>query len=314
MFIKQLILAAFFVFQANFALTAWAGDQGMPSSVRSQRVIERVTPSLQKELAVKGMKIGDPVFMRIIKATSLRQSGLSDGWLELYLAAENGRYTLFKTYSVCAASGEQGPKTRTGDNQSPEGFYYLTPGRLNPWSSYHLSLNLGYPNTYDRAHGRTGDYLMIHGNCVSIGCYAMTDQGIEEIYTLVQAAMKTGQRVVRVHSFPFPMTEENTEEAQGHTHEVFWNNLKEGWDWFETHQSPPDVTVKGQALCLCCLTLNGSALALVIHIEFNRVRMHGKPVNLFHFQFDIGVDLIIIKYVAGLEEIPVAIQIFKRFT
>jgi len=123
-------------------------------------------------------------------------------------------------------SGELGPKFKQGDGQSPEGFYFVKPGQMNPYSSYHLSFDLGYPNTYDRAHGRTGDYLMVHGDCVSIGCYAMTDAGIEEIYTLMGAALKGGQPFVRVHAFPFPMTEENLKRHEGNKNIEFWKNLK----------------------------------------------------------------------------------------
>jgi murein L,D-transpeptidase YafK len=84
---------------------------------------------------------------------------------------------------------------------------------------------------------------MIHGKCVSIGCYAMTNSGINEIYTLANAAVLNGQSVVRVHSFPFPMTAENIEATKLSKHHAFWKNLKQGWNWFETHQAPPDVQV-----------------------------------------------------------------------
>ena len=137
-----------------------------------------------------------------------------------------------------------GPKLRQGDGQSPEGFYFVTPARLNSYSKFHLSFNLGYPNAYDRAHGRTGDFLMVHGDCVSIGCYAMTDVGIEEIYTLVQSALGGGQHFIRVHSFPFPMTDENMQAYKSHKDAAFWQNIKQGWDWFETHRRPPNVKVE----------------------------------------------------------------------
>jgi murein L,D-transpeptidase YafK len=114
---------------------------------------------------------------------------------------------------------------------------------MNPFSSYHLSFNLGYPNAYDRAYGRTGNYLMVHGDCVSIGCYAMTDAGIEEIYTLMQAALKGGQSFARVHVFPFPMTEANLEAYKDNVNSEFWKNLREGWDWFEDKQMPPNVNI-----------------------------------------------------------------------
>lgn len=128
---------------------------------------------------------------------------------------------------------------------APEGFYYVTPKQLNPYSSYHLSFNLGYPNAYDRAHKRTGSALMVHGNCVSIGCYAMTNEKIEEIYTLVHSALENGQSFFRVHVFPFKMTTENMNNHKDSQWFEFWSNLKQGYDYFENHNHvPPNVMVQ----------------------------------------------------------------------
>ena len=244
MFIKLLkisVLAAIFVPLVNFPVNA----KPIPDTNRSLAAVRRATPGLTKELTAKGFKLGDKVFLRIIKSQSAASTHISDGILEIYMAGDDGKYSLFKTKDICAASGTLGPKTKTGDNQSPEGFYYITAARFNPWSSYHLSLNLGYPNTYDRAHGYTGNFLMIHGECVSIGCYAMTNGGIEEIYTLARAANLNGQKVIRIHSFPFPMSKENLRKVEASPHHAFWVNLKQGWDWFEQTNTPPNVEVRG---------------------------------------------------------------------
>jgi len=141
-------------------------------------------------------------------------------------------------------SGKLGPKTAEGDLQAPEGFYFVPPSRMKPDSTYHLAFNLGYPNAYDQAHGRTGSFLMVHGNRISIGCFAMTDSKIEEIYTLCDAALDKGQPFFRVHVFPFRMTKERLALAKDHKWHDFWLNLKEGYDWFETKRVPPDTTVK----------------------------------------------------------------------
>lgn len=187
------------------------------------------------------------IFLRIIKMpTPNSWPGKNVGTLEAFSRSGNGDFTLYKTWPICTYSGRLGPKLKQGDRQSPEGFYYINKGRLNPNSSYHLSFNLGYPNAYDRAHGRTGDFLMVHGDCVSIGCYAMTDDGIEEIYDLVEAALDNGQAFIRVHAFPFPMTDENLETMRGNLNHKFWSNLKQGWDWFEIHDEPPDVNVQAK--------------------------------------------------------------------
>lgn len=185
-------------------------------------------------------RVGRPVFIRILKNTNL--SGRLEVWLE---SVETERFERFKTYRIAFYSGGPGPKTKEGDLQAPEGFYSISRGRMNPHSAYHLSMDLGYPNEYDRAKGRGGSLLMVHGKSASLGCFAMTDTSIEQIYTLVSAALKQGQRSVAVHCFPFPMTEEALEEHSESGHFDFWRNLKEGWDWFESHQRPPKVSVKG---------------------------------------------------------------------
>lgn len=184
--------------------------------------------------------VGRPVFLRIYK------NGNVSGELEVWLQdPESELFVQFKTYRIAFYSGVPGPKVKEGDMQAPEGFYFIRRDRMNPASSYHLSMDIGYPNAYDRFHGRTGSLLMIHGKAVSLGCFAMTDASIEQIYTLVDAAMRNGQSVIRVHCFPFPMTEENLEKAGKSEHLEFWRNLKEGWDWFEAHRQPPNVEVGG---------------------------------------------------------------------
>ncbi len=210
-----------------------ATADAIPSSTRSRAAIERVTPRLNRELRDEDLALGAPVFLRIFK---------QERTLEVWLA-KGDEFTLFKEYEICCYSGDLGPKLRTGDLQSPEGFYFVPPGRLNPASQFHLSFDLGYPNAYDRAHGRTGSYLMVHGDCVSIGCYAMTDASIEEIYALVDGAFRGGQPFVRVHIFPFHMDAANLEAQASSPWADFWKNLKEGYDWFERCGRPPNVEV-----------------------------------------------------------------------
>ena len=128
----------------------------------------------------------------------------------------------------------------------PEGFYVVPKGMMNPNSKYHLAFNIGYPNAYDRSLDRTGSAIMVHGSNVSIGCLAMTNEKIEEIYALCDKALDNGQPFFRVHIFPFRMTEERMAQAAGTQWEDFWKNLKEGYDLFENSRQPPDATVKGQ--------------------------------------------------------------------
>jgi len=181
------------------------------------------------------LEAGTEVFIRIFKAESE---------LELWIKAPQvNTFELKETFPICRWSGELGPKLREGDGQSPEGFYKVRRASLNPNSSYHLSFNLGFPNRFDRAHARTGSFLMVHGACVSIGCYAMTDAGIEKIYGAVESALKSGQDVVDVHIFPFRMTSENLALNEGHEWYEFWLNLKEGYDAFDRTQRVPSVNV-----------------------------------------------------------------------
>jgi len=191
---------------------------------------------LEESLSAANAKVGDLVFIRIFKREAL---------LEVWIKVE-GAYRFLKAYRICAYSGRLGPKLKEGDRQAPEGFYSVNRGSLNPSSKFHLSFNLGYPNAYDRVHGRTGSYLMVHGNCVSIGCYAMTDDKIEEIYRLVEEALKKGQRSVQVHIYPFRMSMENMAAYSHWRWYDFWENLKEGYDYFEAEHLPPKITVKNK--------------------------------------------------------------------
>lgn len=157
------------------------------------RAAQAARARLNDALVKQGLSFGRSAYVRIFK---------EEAELEVWL--QNGaRYERLKTYPICALSGTLGPKIREGDAQSPEGFYGVTRAQLNPQSHYHLAFDVGYPNAYDRSLGRTGSLIMVHGDCVSIGCFAMTNEGIEEIYSLAGAALAKGQTSVPVHVFPF---------------------------------------------------------------------------------------------------------------
>lgn len=190
---------------------------------------------LKTSLAEKNLKLGSPIFIRAFKEERI---------LELYIQNETSKkFELFNTYPIAGASGKLGPKLAEGDLQVPEGFYFVRPGDMNPNSAFHLSFNIGYPNAYDRAHNRTGTFIMIHGSNISVGCLAMTDEKIEEIYALADAALNNGQPFFRVHIFPFRMTEERMTQAADNQWIEFWKNLKTGHDLFEQNKIPPNVTV-----------------------------------------------------------------------
>ena len=201
---------------------------------RAAGAARRVTPRLTQELGDAGLRWGAPLLIRIHKLESE---------LEVWLDAENGQgYRLFRRYPICNYSGALGPKLRQGDLQAPEGFYDVGRGQMNPASQYHLSFDLGYPNAYDRQHGRTGDYLMVHGRCVSIGCYAMGDAAIEEIYTLMSAAFDAGTRRVPVLALPFRFDRADVEARLADPRwGDFWRELRAGSDAFDRTRSPPRV-------------------------------------------------------------------------
>jgi murein L,D-transpeptidase YafK len=194
------------------------------------------TPDLarfEERLAAHGVKRGAPVFIRIFKLES-----------ELELWVQKGdRFERFATYPICVWSGRLGPKLREGDRQAPEGFYTVDSEQLNPNSVMHRSFSLGFPNVFDRAHGRTGSFLMVHGGCASIGCFAMTHPAVDEIWRMVTAALEGGQPRFAVHVFPFRMSERALNFRKGYPWHGFWSDLKKGYDLFQPGRIPPAVSV-----------------------------------------------------------------------
>lgn len=177
--------------------------------------------------------LGSPVFIQIFKQERL---------LRLYGKVDN-HYQLLNSFQICNFSGGLGPKKITGDLKSPEGFYTITMSQLNPESRFHRAINIGYPNKFDKSNGYSGNFLMIHGGCASIGCYAMTDSSIEVIYAYVRAALHHGQREVKINIFPFEMTDRNLKRYQNSKYAEFWRQIKPGYDYFKLTQLPPEVSV-----------------------------------------------------------------------
>jgi murein L,D-transpeptidase YafK len=209
-------------------------------SGRAQAAATRVRPELERGFAAIGARVGDAIYLRLFK---------HERELELWVR-RGERYVLFRTYPICTFSGELGPKLRQGDGQAPEGFYSVGASQLNPYSQFHLSFDLGYPNAYDRAHGRSGSQLMVHGSCVSIGCYAMGDAQIEQIYTLVAAALHGGQRRVSVHVFPFRFRQPPLPDWRRQRWGEFWSDLERGYEAFERTRVPPSVRVQNERYVL----------------------------------------------------------------
>jgi murein L,D-transpeptidase YafK len=198
------------------------------------RSMAPLSPAMLTEIEKRNMSKESPILVRLFKEESE---------LEVWKETNEGRYALLKTYPICRWSGELGPKIKMGDRQAPEGFYSITPGLMNPNSNYYLAINTGFPNAYDRANERTGNFLMIHGDCSSAGCYAMTDQQISEIYALARESFFGGQRAFQIQAYPFRMTPLNMAKHRNSPHMAFWRMLKQGYDHFEVSRREPKVNV-----------------------------------------------------------------------
>jgi murein L,D-transpeptidase YafK len=207
------------------------GEEGYDIPSRAEK---QLSPEMVALLQKKNMPQDSPILIRLFKEESE---------LEVWKQDTSGRYVLLKVYPICRWSGDLGPKVKEGDRQAPEGFYPITPGLMNPNSSYYLAINTGFPNVYDRANNRHGAFLMIHGDCSSRGCYAMTDQEIGEIYSLARDAFLGGQKEFQLQAYPFRMTPANMARHRNNPNFAFWQMIKQGNDDFEVSHLEPKVDV-----------------------------------------------------------------------
>ena len=215
-------------------MLAGCETDGVDLSALSAKALKPLSPAMVVELERKHMPKESPILVRLFK---------EEAELEIWKQDDSGRLALLATYPICRWSGELGPKVKQGDRQAPEGFYTITPAQLNPNSHYYLSVDIGYPNAFDRAYGRTGSNLMIHGDCSSAGCYAMSDEQIGEIYALARESFFGGQRAFQVQAYPFRMTAVNMARHRNNPNMAFWKMLKQGNDHFEVMRLEPKVDV-----------------------------------------------------------------------
>lgn len=224
-------LSAFALVASVAGLLAGCEESGLSPLSRSYSPIPPQTVALME---ANGSSKSAPVLIRAYK---------KEAELEIWKMKADGRYAYLKTFPMCRWSGQLGPKVREGDRQVPEGFYSISPARMNPNSAYYLSFDVGYPNTYDRALGRTGGSIMVHGICSSAGCFSMTNEQIAEIYAIAREGFAGGQRAIQMQSYPFRMTAENLAKYRLDPHIGFWNQLKEGSDNFEVTKKDVEVGV-----------------------------------------------------------------------
>jgi murein L,D-transpeptidase YafK len=215
---------------ASVALAGCNSDE--ISLANNAKANQPVPPKLVADMTAKDMDMNSPILVRLFK---------TEAELEVWKQNRSGQFALLKTYPICRWSGDLGPKVREGDRQAPEGFYSITPGQMNPQSAYYLSFNTGYPNAFDKALGRSGSQLMVHGDCSSRGCYAMTDEQIAEIYSLGRESFFGGQRAFQFQAYPFKMTPVNMAKHRNNPNMPFWKMIKEGNDHFEVTRQEPKV-------------------------------------------------------------------------
>ena len=226
--VRALVTSA--VLAAGLALSGCnTAEMSLASNAKANKPIPE---KLVAEIAAKDMDLQSPMLVRLFK---------QEAELEVWKQNRSGQFALLKTYPICRWSGDLGPKVKEGDRQAPEGFYNITPAQMNPQSLYYLSFNMGYPNAFDKSLGRTGSQLMVHGDCSSRGCYAMTDEQISDIYALGRESFFGGQRSFQVQAYPFKMTPVNMARHRNNPNMPFWKMIKQGYDHFEVTKQEPKV-------------------------------------------------------------------------
>lgn len=193
----------------------------------------------------------------------------ADDQFELWAASESeGPLVLVKQYAVCEKSGVLGPKRTYGDLQVPEGFYEIH--RFNAWSAYHLSIRVNYPNRSDKIRGRgwgLGGAIMVHGDCVTIGCIPLQNNPIEEVFIAVLDAHRANRARVPIHIFPTRLTPDALEKLDEAGHDAklleFWRELAIGYEAFEESKNVPRIEID---------TKTGAYRVLAVPSEWNSDR------------------------------------------
>src|SRR5882724_1701782 len=234
--LRALVLTA--AFAAALTPVTCLGENSNPLPAKGIKLPAKATKKLPPELLSllqqKQMPLHSPILVRVFK---------EEAELEVWKQDTTGRFEILKTYPICRWSGDLGPKVWEGDRQTPEGFYRVTPEQMNPHSNYYLAINIGFPNSFDKANKRDGSLLMIHGDCWSVGCYAMTDEQISEIYSLVRDSFLGSRPSFQVQAYPFRLTPANLARHRNNRNLAFWKMLKIGNDHFEATHLEPKVDV-----------------------------------------------------------------------
>ena len=213
-------------------------DPSPPAEDRVALARTRHEESIKRQCADAGLHYPpEQLFLRAFKL---------EGEIEAWGADRGEAMKLIKTWPLTARSGVPGPKRKEGDRQIPEGCYQIV--IFNPLSSFHLSMGLDYPNAADRIHSdqeKPGFDIYIHGSDKSVGCLAIGDEMIEELYLLAADYHATGKDAISVHIFPARMngSEWNDLRSQYPQNANFWDELEPIYKAFEDSHHPPAVKV-----------------------------------------------------------------------
>ena len=181
--VRALVLTA--AFAAALTPVTCLGEDSNQSPTKATK---ELPPKATKPLAAKATKELPAELLSLLRQRKMPKHSpilvrifKEEAELEVWKQDTTGHFQFLKVYPICRWSGDLGPKLYEGDRQAPEGFYTITPELMNPNSNFYLAINTGFPNSFDKSNNRDGSLLMIHGDCSSSGCYAMTDEQISEI-------------------------------------------------------------------------------------------------------------------------------------
>ncbi|MFN7498961.1 MAG: hypothetical protein ACK5SF_16325 [Hyphomonadaceae bacterium] len=227
---------------------AGAGDVSAETKAKaSQRVrvavssvgadaIERTRQRLAFAYSDLGLTLGAPVYFRLIREQDR---------LEVWVKASSGSYSRLRNFKICSKDGALGPRQGASTGQ-PEGFYTLTAAQMRPQGVGYLGINLNWPNAYDRGRGWRGAPSLLQAGCASGRHYGLTDQDMEEVYTIAYSALVNGQAAIPFHIFPFQMTSFRMLQVGQGPKASFWRDLEPAWRAFERTKTPPQIRVQGR--------------------------------------------------------------------
>ncbi|MEN9873948.1 MAG: hypothetical protein RL186_845 [Pseudomonadota bacterium] len=209
----------------------------VPISARGQDAISRVTGRLQFALSDAGLRLGAPLYLRIIK---------DQARLEMWVEGKDGAFERLRSYKICGSSSKLGPPRSPKSPRQPEGFYRIGVTDLRPQPVNYLGLRFGWPNAYDVAQGWSGGPSFLQAGCAREPHFGLTDQDCEEVYALVYHALMGGQSAVDVHIFPFAMNGLRMLSLGEGANTKFWRSLGPAWQAFERTRQIPVVRVRGR--------------------------------------------------------------------